>query len=227
MGRPRVGRVLQAVAIGAVVLLGATACLIPGSDTSAPRAGGAPVIPPGVTDYRTTHPQWLTRNHRDGPIAYEMSPPVGGDHSPVWQDCAGNIYAEPIANEHAVHSLEHGAVWITYRPDLDPRQVRLLVDRVRNRPYLFSSPYPGLDRPISLQAWGYRLQVDSADDPAIDQFIAAYRIVAAPEPGAVCTGGTTATGSLAPAPSASPGASVPPSPTVTPSSSPSPSPSPR
>ena len=37
------------------------------------------------------------------------------------------------------------------------------------------SPYPGLDAPISLQAWGYQLKVDNADDPRIDDFIKALR----------------------------------------------------
>jgi len=51
-----------------------------------------------------------------------------------------------------------------------------------------------LDRPISLQAWGLQLKVDSPADPRIDQFIQEFRISAAPEPGATCSGGVTATG---------------------------------
>ena len=37
------------------------------------------------------------------------------------------------------------------------------------------SPYEGLDKPISLQAWGYQLKVDNADDGRIDEFIKALR----------------------------------------------------
>ena len=49
------------------------------------------------------------------------------------------------------------------------------------------SPYPGMDVPISLQAWGARLQLESADDPRIDRFITEYRASDnAPEPGASC-----------------------------------------
>ena len=56
------------------------------------------------------------------------------------------------------------------------------------------SPFAGLDKPISLQAWGYQLKVDNADDGRIDEFISALRQNAPSEPGATCTGGITATG---------------------------------
>src|SRR5512135_382780 len=58
----------------------------------------------------------LPRDHSEAPQQYPQTPPVGGVHSSVWQNCG--IYDQPIRNENAVHSLEHGAVWITYQPDL-------------------------------------------------------------------------------------------------------------
>jgi hypothetical protein len=127
-------------------------------------------------------------------VAYQQSPPVGGDHNPAWQDCTGVIYDAPIANEHAVHSLEHGAVWITYRPGLPADQIAALAAKVTGVQYTMLSPYPDLDAPISLQAWGYQLKVDAAADPRVDQFIKAPRITAAPEPNAPCRRGVTTTG---------------------------------
>ena len=38
------------------------------------------------------------------------------------------------------------------------------------------SPVDDLDKPISLQAWGYQLKVDNADDARIDEFIKALRM---------------------------------------------------
>src|SRR5512143_1979998 len=42
-------------------------------------------------------------------------PPVFGEHYPAWQNCG--IYDQPVELGSALHSMEHGAVWLTYRPD--------------------------------------------------------------------------------------------------------------
>jgi hypothetical protein len=93
-----------------------------------------------------------------------------------------------------VHSLEHGAVWVTYRPDLPKDQVDTLASKVRGQEFMLMSPYEGLDKPISLQAWGYQLKVDSASDERVDEFIRSLRSNASIEPGIGCSGGVTATG---------------------------------
>jgi len=50
------------------------------------------------------------------------------------------------------------------------------------------SPYAGLDSPISVQAWGHQLKVDSADDKRIKQFADFLTLnnEFTPEPGASC-----------------------------------------
>jgi len=180
------------VVVALIIGFGVYALTRNGPDTTPSVASTSDIT--GLVDYRVSDPAMLTNNHVQGSVAYPVSPPVGGDHNPVWQNCMGEVYPQPIANENAVHSLEHGAVWITYRPGLPADQVAALAAKVRDTPYLMLSPYPGLDRPVSLQAWGYQLKLDSAADPRVDQFIQAFRINAAPEPGAPCSGGTTATG---------------------------------
>lgn len=126
--------------------------------------------------------------HVNGVVNYAQSPPVGGEHAPSWQNCG--IYEEPVRNELAVHSLEHGAVWVAYRPDLPADQVEQLRSLVRGRGHTLLSPYPDLDRPVAASAWGVQLKVDSAADPRLGQFIAKYRQgPQTPEPGASCIGG--------------------------------------
>jgi hypothetical protein len=136
----------------------------------------------------------LTAGHSWDPKTYPQSPPVGGDHSFVWQQCMGNVYTSPIPNEHATHSLEHGAVWLAYRSDLPKDQVAKLAQKIANKPYTLMSPVDGLDAAVSMQAWGYQLKVQDANDARIDTFISALAENASAEAGAPCSGGNTATG---------------------------------
>ena len=146
----------------------------------------------GVVNYRAQkNPQIDDRSHKDGTLSYVTSPPVGGAHNATPQNCNGNVYDAPIANEHAVHSLEHGAVWVTYKQGLGADQVAKLQEKVQGRDYMLMSPIANLDKNISLQAWGYQLKLDNASDKRIDQFIDALRINATQEPQAGCSGGIT------------------------------------
>lgn len=115
-------------------------------------------------------------------------PPVGGVHADRWQNCG--VYRAPLGIEHAIHSMEHGVVWITYSPDLSATAVHQLEARAYREPFLLLSPFPTQAAPIALTAWGVQLAVESAADPRIDQFIDRYRLgPTAPERGASCSGG--------------------------------------
>lgn len=133
----------------------------------------------------------LARDHVTGSVSYPQTPPVGGKHSSVWQNCG--IYDQPVPLETAVHSLEHGAVWIAYKPNLDDKDVQTLRALVRGRAYTLLAPYQygALDHPVVAVAWGLRLPLERADDPRLAQFVNAYANgLQAPEPGAACVGGT-------------------------------------
>ncbi|MEV0828990.1 DUF3105 domain-containing protein [Nonomuraea rubra] len=127
--------------------------------------------------------------HQDGEIAYRETPPVGGPHNPVWQNCG--IYDQPIGDEHGVHTLEHGAVWITYRPGLPPAELGLL-KKLAARDYLLLSPYPGLPAEVVVSSWNRQLVLDGAADKRLPEFIRRFTMSPelAPEPGAPCTQGT-------------------------------------
>jgi hypothetical protein len=89
--------------------------------------------------------------HVETSVDYEQTPPAGGPHHPAWLNCG--VYSEPVPNENAVHSLEHGAIWITYRPGLAPRQVEQLRSLARREDRVLVSPYPGLANPIVVSSW--------------------------------------------------------------------------
>ena len=111
-------------------------------------------------------------------------PPAGGTHNPQWLNCG--VYREPVEVEHAVHSLEHGAVWITYHPDLPAEEIVALEARADN--FTLVSPYPDLQTDVVVTAWGTRLLIEDLPDERIDDFVARYK-GQGPEPGATCSGG--------------------------------------
>jgi len=126
--------------------------------------------------------------HTEADVDYPQSPPAGGDHNPIWQNAG--FYEEPVQNETAVHTLEHGAVWITYQPDLPQEQQDAIRELVEAQTCVLASPYEGLDAPVVASAWGKQVALDGADDPDLESFIGAYlQGPQTPEPGAACTGG--------------------------------------
>ena len=131
-----------------------------------------------------------TRNHTTADVTYAQTPPAGGDHDPTWLNCG--VYTSPVRNENAVHDLEHGAVWITYRPDLPQSEIDELVNKVTGQTYETLSPYPGLPAPVVVTSWDHQLRLTGPNDPGLDAFIKEYKQNPkyTPEPGALCTGGT-------------------------------------
>ncbi len=142
---------------------------------------------PGIESYEYAAGQ----EHVTTPVDYSETPPVGGPHEPApgWADCTGTVYDVDIRHENAVHSLEHGAVWITYDPEaLSDDEVGTLAALVEGQSGRMMSPYAGLDSPVSIQSWNHQLKVDSADDPRIAQFADFLTLNAEfyPEVGASC-----------------------------------------
>lgn len=126
--------------------------------------------------------------HVEGDIHADGEVPAGGSHSDVWQNCG--FYEEEIRSENAVHSLEHGAVWITYRPDLPKDDVDRLRGFIRRPDKVLISPIEGQGPPAVATAWANQLELDDVADPRLDQFVNEFEgSSSAPEPGARCSGG--------------------------------------
>lgn len=142
----------------------------------------------GVVSY-----EYAGGQHQDGELAYTESPPVGGTHNSVWQTCG--YYGAPVPNWNGVHSLEHGAVWITYSPDLPQAQIDELRSRAESEDFILVSPYPGLTSPVVASSWNHQLALTSVDDAGLDAFIEKYRLSQefTPEYGASCSGGNQGT----------------------------------
>ncbi|NUK03743.1 DUF3105 domain-containing protein [Streptomyces lunaelactis] len=143
-----------------------------------------------VTGEKTWDAKKLARTHVTKAVTYPMKPPVGGDHDQAWMNCNGDVYKEAIPDRNAVHSLEHGAVWVTYNDKAPAGDVTKLGEKVKKTPYSLMSPVKDQSGAIMLSAWGKQVTVNSADDPRVDQFFTKYvQGAQTPEPGAACTNG--------------------------------------
>lgn len=178
---PRVG-----FFVAAALLVGVAAC----SDADALEGGQSEVI--GDADEGIDGVQAIRvadNTHTEGLVDYELRPPSGGAHHPVWWNCG--FYDEPIPDEHAVHDLEHGAVWLAYATDLAEADVEAIHDLVRGDPRLLASPHPDLaeGEAVVATAWARQLRLDRVDDPRLAEFVEQYEDGSqAPEPGGSCTG---------------------------------------
>ena len=129
-----------------------------------------------------------SREHTDQDLDYPTLPPAGGDHLGIWHNCG--VYTVPLLDEAAVHSLEHGAAWVTYRPDLGAEAILGLTGELVNREKLLVSPHPDQTPPVVVTAWARQLVLDGPDDRRLEAFIGRFTDGdAAPEARVTCQGG--------------------------------------
>jgi hypothetical protein len=168
--RARRSSVRRTAAWSLVLLVAACSSSGSGTATPTPTSGIAGVV-------LTTG---LSHKHVTKRVDYPTHPPVGGPHWPPrafdvygWMACA--VYTEPVVDEFAVHSLEHGAVWVTYQPSLPAAGVAQLQQLAGIRPdYVLVSPYPGQTSPVEVTAWGAQLAVTDPTDVRLAQFTRTY-----------------------------------------------------
>lgn len=186
MPRRPVALVLTAVVV--TLLAGACGGSSGGSSAAPPTTAAAaaatttPTTTPSPIDGVQTFA--VQAAHVEGPITYPQIPPVGGPHNPVWVPCAA--YDKPVQNEMAVHSLEHGAIWFTYRSDLPAADIAALGALAKSRKDILVSPWDdSLPAPLVATAWGRQLRLQSTSDPRLVQFVALYASQG-PERGVPC-----------------------------------------
>lgn len=156
------------------LFMGLIALLIVGSIgfiTINKRSGPAPTPRPG-----TEQPDKGQKHVAPGEAKYGgPEPPASGDHtSPIpWQ-----AYEQEVPDENIIHNLEHGGVYISYRPDLPPEQVAKIKA-------LFSKPYSNQDfkptkaiiapraangSPIIMTSWNRSLKLENFDEEKMKEY---------------------------------------------------------
>lgn len=163
----RRGRIFKKVGywiIGLLIILGGGWLLIRSST-------------PQGTDYSQSIPV-LDRNHiAEGTTytSYNSNPPTSGPHYP--SPALTRFYDKELRDEQVVHNLEHGNVWISYKPGLPVETIKTLKGFASGS--VIVSPRSANDSDIALAAWGrldkFNLENSKVDEIRIKDFILRYQ----------------------------------------------------
>lgn len=107
---------------------------------------------------------------------YSSNPPTSGWH--FNQPAEWGIYKEEVADETLIHNLEHGGVWISYKPDI-PEEVRKKLENFYEKwgRKVIVAPRSKNDSDISLAAWNRldKFSLSEYSDERVEKFIKAFR----------------------------------------------------
>lgn len=102
-------------------------------------------------------------------IDYNSNPPAAGPHYD--EPAHAGLYDKAPADGHLVHSLEHGAVILWYKPELpkaDIATLKSIFDQTRGKTIM--APRQNMDTPVALTSWGRVLKLKTIDEKAIKDF---------------------------------------------------------
>lgn len=135
------------------------------------RSGPPPSERPGIEK-----PDKGQKHVEEGSVKYGgPEPPTSGDHgSPLqWQ-----AYDQEVPDMNVIHNMEHGGVYISYRPDLPPEQIAKL-KALFFRPYskadfqptkAIVAPRAANSAPIILTSWRRSLKMEKYDEAMMIEY---------------------------------------------------------
>lgn len=107
---------------------------------------------------------------------YNSNPPTSGWH--WWQPAEWGVYKTELLDEQVVHNLEHGGIWISYKPGI-PDEMRQKLEAFYEKwgRKIIVTPRAKNDSDIALAAWTRldTLSVAEYSDDRIEKFIKAFR----------------------------------------------------
>ena len=107
--------------------------------------------------------------------SYNSNPPTSGNHYPT--PAPPRFYDSELPDEQVVHNLEHGHVWIAYKPGLPEEIIKVL--RKFSGGNVIVTPRSKNDADIALAAWGrldkFNIGSGDIDKQRIKDFISRYQ----------------------------------------------------
>ena len=105
---------------------------------------------------------------------YNSNPPTSGSH---WAAPANKgIYDQALPDERILHNLEHGYIWISYKPEISPDVINNIKNIVNEDDWkIVMAPRAENDSQITLAAWGRLLKMGEPDYQKIKDFVETYR----------------------------------------------------
>lgn len=100
--------------------------------------------------------------------SYNSNPPTSGAHAGA---APWGFSEVEIVDQNAIHNIEHGGIWISYK-DIDEQSLEVLRTIARtNSQSVIISPRAANDSPVAIASWGRLLKTDVVDEEQIKEFI--------------------------------------------------------
>ncbi len=102
--------------------------------------------------------------------AYKTNPPTSGSH--YAEPAAWGVYETALPDEQLVHNLEHGGIWISYKPNIDADTKAKLIDLGKQYPKaVIVTPRANNPHSIEVASWRRLMDLDSFERNKIVDFI--------------------------------------------------------
>jgi len=106
-------------------------------------------------------------------VTYKTNPPTSGDHladAKTW-----GVYNDEIDDKAAVHGLEHGGIWISYK-NISEKEIQILKEvGESNSQSVIVSPRSENDNKVVVASWGQIMKLESVDKALIQKYIDTFK----------------------------------------------------
>lgn len=109
-------------------------------------------------------------------VTYQSNPPASGNHWPT--PLNDGVYNKEKPDEAVIHSLEHGRIWISYKPSISAEIIAKL-EKLGDGQGLIVTPRNANDTDIALAAWNrldtFNIENGILDEKRVKEFIKRYK----------------------------------------------------